>query len=428
MPLAIFCAGLSDGRRLSAADDWPQFRGPAGQGHADAHDLPTRWSETENIAWKTAIPGLGHSSPLAGRGRIWLTTATDEGHSLRVVGVEQASGKLVVDREVFDSGSPPHINRKNSHASPTGVLEGDRLYVHFGTSGTAAVSTADGHTLWSNRDLKLEHSEGPGSSPIVWQNLLIVHCDGMDVQYVVALDKQTGQIVWKVERTGSKATDGNENKAFCTPLVIEVDGQPLLVSPAARRVFAYDPATGAERWVVEYAPGYSNVPRPIVGHGLVFVDTGFMKPELWAIRPQGAGDVTATNVVWKAIQNVPANPSPVLIGDEIYMISDSGIITCLDAKTGTAHWRKRVGGNHWASPLFADGKIYFWSEEGETIVISPGTAYRELARSRLDDGFFATPAAFGSAIYARTRTHLYRIEQPGTARAAASPDATTAGR
>ena len=306
--------------------------------------------------------------------------------------------------------TPPHINQKNSHASPTGVLEGDRLYVHFGTSGTAALSTADGHTLWTNRELKLEHSEGPGSSPIVWNNLLIVHCDGMDVQYIVALDKQTGQIVWRVDRTGSKATDGNENKAFATPLIIEVDGQPLLVSPAARRVFGYDPATGAERWRVEYAPGYSNVPRPVFGHGLVFVDTGFMKPELWAIRPDGSGDVTASHVVWKQTQNVPANPSPLLVGDEIYMVSDSGIISCLDSKTGEQHWRKRVGDNQWASPLFADGKLYFWGEGGETIVIAPGKQYEELARNRLDDGFFASPAAFGRAIFARTRTHLYRIE------------------
>jgi outer membrane protein assembly factor BamB len=410
----------------AAADEWPQFRGPDGQGHANAHDLPTEWSETQNITWKTPMPGLGYSSPLVGRGLIWMTTALEDGRSLCVVAVDAATGQIVHQREVIHTDAPPPVNKKNSHASPTGVLEGDRFYVNFGTSGTALVSTVDGSPIWTNTDLHLNHTEGPGSSPIVWQNLLIFHCDGCDVQYIVALDKETGKVVWKVDRTGDKAGDGNENKAFATPLVIESDGKPLLISPAARRVFAYDPATGAERWVVQYAPGYSNVPRPIFGHGMVFVCTGFMKPELWAIRPDGAGDVSGSHVAWKVTQNVPANPSPVLVGDEIYMISDSGIVTCVDAKTGDQHWRKRVGDNQWASPLFADGKIYFWSEGGETTVIAPGTTYQELARNHLDDGFMATPAAVGSAFFARTRSHLYRIETPKTASTAEGANSTAA--
>ena len=277
-----------------------------------------------------------------------------------------------------------------------------------------------GAPIWTNTELKLDHMEGPGSSPIVWQNLLIVHCDGRDVQYIVALDKETGKIVWRTDRTGDKSARDDENKAFATPLVIEVGGKPLLISPAARRVFAYDPATGQERWVVQYAPGFSNVPRPIFGHGLVFVCTGYYKPELWAIRPDGAGDVTGSHVAWKAAQNAPANPSPLLVGDEIYMMSDAGVVTCLDAKTGSQHWRKRVGDNHSASPLLADGKIYFWSEGGETAVITPGTSYQELARNRLDGGFMATPAAVGSALFVRTRTHLYRIEAPQAAASAAT--------
>ncbi len=226
----------------SADDEWPQFRGPDGQGHATAKNLPTEWSETENITWKTPIPGLGHSSPLVGRGLIWLTTALDEGRSLRVVAVDAQTGRIVIEREVLHTDAPPPLNAKNSLASPTGVLEGDRVYVHFGTSGTALVSTADGAPMWTNQDLKIDHTEGPGSSPIIWQNLLIVHCDGSDLQYIVALDKETGKIVWRTDRTGDKAADGKENKAFCTPLVIEVDGKPLLISPAARHVFAYDPA------------------------------------------------------------------------------------------------------------------------------------------------------------------------------------------
>ncbi|HTU24693.1 MAG TPA: PQQ-binding-like beta-propeller repeat protein [Pirellulales bacterium] len=417
-------AALAINSSARADDEWPQFRGPDGQGHATAHDLPTQWSETQNIAWKTPIPGLGHSSPLVGRGLVWLTTALEDGRSLQVVAVDAASGQVVRQREVLRIDSPPHLNKKNSPASPTGVLEGDRLYVHFGTSGTALLSTADASTLWVNQELHLNHSEGPGSSPVIWNNLLIVHCDGIDVQYIVALDKNTGKIVWRVERTGDKAADGNENKAFCTPLVIEVDGRPLLISPAARRVFAYDPATGKEVWVVHYAPGYSNVPRPVFGHGLFFISTGYDHPELWAIRPDGTGDVTASHVVWKVTENAPTNPSPLLVGDELYMMSDSGIATCLDAKTGTRHWRKRIGENQSASPLLADGKIYFWSEEGQTVVLAPGTSYNEIARNRLDDGFMSTPAAVGTALFARTRTHLYRIETAKTA-AAETPEAKT---
>ena len=363
----------------SAADEWPQFRGPDGQGHAAAKGLPTEWSESENIAWKTPIPGLGHSSPLVGRGLIWLTTATDEGRSLRVVAVEAATGRIVIEREVLHTDSPPPRNVKNSHASPTGVLEGDRLYVHFGTSGTALVATADGADLDEYRAEAgphgrarqfADHLAKSADRPLRWTRRAIHRGPGQRDRQDRVADRSHGRQV------GAE----DENKAFATPLVIEVGGQPLVISPAAQRVFAYDPATGQERWVVHYPPGFSNVPRPIFGQGLLFVCTGYYKPELWAIRPDGAGEVTGSHVAWKANQNAPANPSPLLVGDEIYMMSDAGVLTCLDAKTGNQHWRKRVGDNHSASLLFADGKIYSWSEGGETIVIAPGTTYQELAQ------------------------------------------------
>jgi outer membrane protein assembly factor BamB len=337
-----------------------------------------------------------------------------------VIAVDIATGRVAHEREVLRTSDPPHVNAKNSHASPTAVLDGDRVYVHFGSPGTAALSTKDAHTIWSNTDLKLDHQEGPGSSPILWKNLLIVHCDGRDVQYIVALDKDTGQIVWKTQRTGEMAAKSDMRKAFCTPLVIDVAGKPLLISPAAFRVFAYDPDTGREQWMVQYAPGFSNVPRPVYGHGLLFISTGYMKPQLWAIRPDGAGDVTETHVAWKMLKAAPANPSPVLVGDLLYVVSDAGIVTCLDARSGEQRWQKRIGDTHWASPLVVDGRIYFWSEGGETVVIAPGEQYDELARNRLDDGFMATPAVVGSAFIARTRGHLYRIESgkaPTTAQA-----------
>jgi outer membrane protein assembly factor BamB len=393
-----------------ADDVWPQFRGPDGQGHASATRLPTEWSESENVAWKTALPGSGHSSPVIGRGLVWLTYALEEGKSLWVAAIDVKTGRIVREIEVLRTDAALPANGKNSHASPTAVLDGDRVYVHFGSSGTACVSTVDGKTLWTNQDLQVDHQEGPGSSPILWRDLLIVHCDGRDHQYIAALDKQTGKLAWKTERSGETPPISDFRKAFCTPLVIDAAAGPLLISPAAQRLFAYDPATGEERWKIQYSPGFSNVPRPIFGDGLLYICTGYMKPELWAIRPDGQGDVTATNVVWKVTQHVPANPSPLLAGNELYLVSDAGIATCLDAKTGKECWRQRLGGSFSASPLYAAGKVYFFGEGGETTVVEAGRTFKQLAKNKLDAGFMASPAAIDGALILRTRTHLYRIE------------------
>lgn len=404
-----------------AEDVWPQFRGPDGQGHGQGHGLPAEWSEAKNVAWKTALPGKGHSSPVVGRGVAWLTYSLEEGRSLCVASLDVKTGKILSQREVMRTDDPPPVNGKNSHASPSSVLDGDRLYVHFGTSGTACISTVDGKTLWANQELKLDHQEGPGSSPIVWRELLIVHCDGRDVQYIIALDKYTGKTAWKTERSGEMPARPEFRKAFCTPLVIEADDRQELISPAAQRVFAYDPATGKELWHVNYSPGFSNVPRPVFGHGLLYICTGYGKPQLWAIRPGGAGDVTETNVVWKVKQQAPANPSPLLVGDELYMVSDLGVVTCLDARSGKQLWRKRLGGAYWASPLYADGKIYFCSEGGTTTVIKPASTFEPLAENSLDGDIMATPALLESSLLIRTRTHLYCIRK-----SSAVPNAETA--
>ncbi len=383
-----------------SAADWPQFRGPTGQGHSAERGLPLEWSEAKNIAWKTPIAGLGWSSPVIRGDQIWLTTATDEGHSLRAVCVSRSDGKVVHDVEVFRKDDPGKIHAKNSHASPTPILEDDRVYVHFGAHGTACLDTS-GKVRWKT-ELKYYQRHGPGGSPALFDDLMIISCDGFDSQYVVALDKHTGEIRWKKERAGKHA--------YSTPLVIDVAGTPQAISTGGDRVVAYNPRTGDEIWSSRYV-GYSCVPRPVYGHGLVFICSGFDEPWLWAIRPDGGGDVTDSHVGWKLSHGAPLNPSPLLVGDELYIVSDNGIGSCLDAKTGERHWRERIGGNFSASPLFADGRIYFLNETGQATTIAPGREFHKLAVSQLPGRTLASMAVSDGAIFLRTDTHLYRIQE-----------------
>ena len=382
------------------AEDWPQFRGPGGQGHSSEGEPPLLWSETGNIAWKVPIPGLGWSSPVIRGEQIWITTSLDDGHSLRALCLHRESGQLLHDVEVFRKDDPGPIHSKNTHASPTPVLEGDRVYVHYGAHGSACLSS-DGIILWK-KELKYQHRHGPGGSPVLFKDLLIVSCDGTDVQYVVALEKQSGEIRWKRNRDG--------RMAYSTPLLIHAAGVAQVVSTGGDRAVAYDPFTGREIWWLPY-DGYSNVPRPVFGLGLVFICSGYEKASLYAIQPNGKGDVTETHVVWSLQQGVSLNPSPLLVGEELYMVSDSGIATCLNARTGKTYWRERLGGPFTASPIYADGRIYFLNEEGETTVLSVGTEFKKLASNSLDGRTLASMAVSGKAIYLRTEHHLYRIEE-----------------
>jgi len=382
------------------ASDWPQFRGPTGQGVSDEQGLPLTWSETKNVRWKVAIPGKGWSSPVVQGDRIWLTTATEEGKSLRAISVDRNTGAIVQNVEVFHLKSAKLTNPKNSFASPTPIIEGDRVYVHFGAFGTACI-TQSGEIVWKT---KLEYDNGQhgtGGSPVLYQDLLIISCDGNDVQYVVALDKLTGKVRWKKSREGYQA--------YTTPLIVELPGSPQIISPGAFRAISYDPRNGKELWQVTYGEGFSNVPRPVYGDGLVFICTGFQQPSLLAVRLDGKGDVTKSKVQWKLDRGVPLTPSPLLIGSELYMVTDNGIATCVDAKTGKEYWRARVGGSHSASPIYADGRIYFLSEEGESVVLAPGQQLKHLATNQLDGRTLASMAVSNGSIFIRSETHLYRI-------------------
>ena len=381
-------------------NDWPQFRGPTGQGVSEERNLPLTWSENKNVRWKVPIPGRGWSSPVIQGDRIWLTTATDEGKSLRAIAIDRNTGAIVQNVEVFHLKSAKLTNSKNSFASPTPVIDGDRVYLHFGAYGTACI-TQSGEIVWKTR-LEYDNGQhGTGGSPIIYDDLLILSCDGNDVQFVVALDKATGKVRWKKMREGYQA--------YTTPLVVSLPEGDQVISPGALRAIAYEPRTGKEIWQVRYGEGFSNVPRPVYGLGLVFICTGFQQASLLAIKPDGRGDITKSKVVWRLDRGVPLTPSPLLVGDELYMVTDNGIATCVDAKSGEELWRARLGGNHSASPIYADGKIYFLSEEGESVVIAPGRQLKHLATNQLDGPTLASMAISDSSLFVRTATHLYRI-------------------
>jgi outer membrane protein assembly factor BamB len=341
-------------------------------------------------------------------GKVYVSGAVPKGpgQSLRALCLSAADGKVLWDREVLTErpGSPrPHS--KNSHASPTPLVEGDRLYVHFGHQGTACLDL-DGKIVWTNRELTYHPVHGNGGSPILVDDLLIFSCDGGAERFIAGLDKASGKVRWKTEREG----DADRKFSFSTPLLIEVKGQKQVVSPGSDVVCAFDPTTGKELWRARYS-GYSVIPRPVYGHGMVFLSTGYDSPNLLAIRPGGSGDVTDTHIVWRLRQNAPHTPSPLLVGDELYTVSDSGIASCIDARSGKVHWQKRLAGAYSASPLYAAGKVYFQSEQGVGTVVAANTTFQQLARNDLGERTLASYAAADGSLFIRTERHLYRIGQ-----------------
>jgi outer membrane protein assembly factor BamB len=397
----------------TGGENWPEFRGPRGDGTSQAANLPVRWSETENIAWKTPIRGRGWSSPVVWGRQVWLTSASEDGRELYGLCLDAETGQPLFDEKIFDVAQPWPGHKFNSYASPSPAIEEGRVYLCWGSDGLACLDTSTFATVWVRRDLECNHFRGAGSSPIVYDDLLILPYDGYDFQYVVALDKSTGETVWRVDRPRNFETDnGDTKKAYATARVIEVQGRQQLIVPASKGAFSYDPASGQELWRVRYN-GFSTAARPLYEQGLLYLSTGFSKSELLAVDPTGSGDVTETHVRWLETKTMPSKPSPIYSDGLIFVIHDQGVATCLEAQTGEKVWQSRVGGNYSASPIIAGGRIYFASEEGKATVVAAAREYEVLGENQLDAGIMASPAVVDQALLLRTTTHLYRVEERG---------------
>ena len=430
---AVSFASLALSASLLATDSWRDYRGPDQNGHVGDVGLPSTWSETENVKWKTELPLLGLSSPIVLDNQIWLTTATVEGNDFYVLCVDATTGEIVFKEKLFHSDDPQSMGngaQDNSYATPSAVIEPGRVYVHYGSFGTACLDTETKKVLWKRDDLKCWHYRGASSSPVLFENLVILTFDGADLQYVVALDKKSGETVWKTDRSvvwndehidKQMVKDGDWRKAHSTPLIVSIEGNPVMCSTGAKAAYGYDPRTGEELWRVEHE-AYSAAPRPVYHDGSFIIVTGFSKgASMMSVKAGGRGVVTDTHVNWEIEKSFPKYSSPIVIDDLIYYAMDDSFVVCVEAKTGEEVWKGRVGGKYRACPILADGKLFFFSLEGVTTVIEPGREFKVLATNSLatdaplDDprrgpGFMASPAVVGNAMFLRTRYHLYRIE------------------
>ena len=399
---------------------WNQFRGPHANGETTA-SLPTDFDDEQNVAWKTEIHGKGWSSPVVWDKQVWLTTAQEDGKKLYAMCMNADTGAIEHDLLVFEVAEPKFCHPTNSYASCTPFIEEGRVYVHFGEYGTACLDTATGKKIWERRDFVSEDFRGPASSPIVVGDRLFINFDGVDFQFMVALDKQTGETLWRSDRDIDYGTDdGDSKKAYGTPTLIEVGGEQQLISTAAAETLAHDPETGRVIWRV-HNEGMNGSARPLFENGLVYICAGRGDMALLAVRPDGTGDVTNTHLAWNTGNSVPRFSSQLVIGERLYMINDTGVISCLNALDGSKVWTKRHAGEYWASPLYCVGKadaagngasngnIYFLSKEGTVLIVAAKDEFELVAEKQFPAGFNASPAVVGDSLLLRSFTHLYRI-------------------
>lgn len=406
------------------ANDWTQFRGPKGDGHAaaDAKGLVIEWSETKNVKWKTPIPHKGWSTPLVSETQVWLTTATADGHDYYVFCLDRATGEVKHEAKLFHAEKPePLGNDLNCYASPTGVLSGGKVFVHFGSYGTACLDTKTFKEEWRRTDLPCRHYRGPGSSLFDWKDTVILTMDGVDVQYLCALKKSNGETVWKTDRNiqyddldanGKPHSDGDYRKAYTTPALIMVEGKPQIVSGSAKATIAYDPDSGKEIWRTTYK-GFSNASVAVGQDGVVAINTGHGKAFLQAYKIDGGtkGDITG-KLIWEATKGIPTRSSPVLVDGIVYTNADNGIMVGVDFKDGNLLFNERGQANTSASPMYADGKVWFCDEKGSTTILKPGRTFEKIAQNALPDGIMASPVAAGRELFIRTKTTMYCIGAP----------------
>lgn len=394
---------------LCQTDSWPNYRGPDNNGHSNARNIPQEWSESKNISWKTAIQGKGWSSPVIMDGQVWITTATPEGTEFTAICADLESGAIIYNTEVFTEDKPLEIHPLNSYASPAPVIEPGRVYVHFGTYGTACIDTGSGKILWSRSDINCDHEVGPGSSPVIFHDLLILTMDGTDVQYLEALNKNNGKTVWKKNRgLDFSQLNFDQKKAFSTPVFREINGKTLMFSAGPHAIMGYEPETGKEEWIVHYQ-GFSASAQPVMNDEMIFINTGFGKSSIIGIKLGGKGDQTGNALKWTNVKNTQARSSPLLIDGHLYMVNTGGQAMCLDPETGETIWTERIGAQTSASPVYVEGRIYSFDQEGLCTIFKPGPVFQKVAENLLPEGVMASPAVVDGALIVRTKEALYKI-------------------
>lgn len=431
---AIFLMALQFGVVAAHAQDWTGFRGPNGNGHIDNEGVPISWGGIfDRPVWQVPVPGQGHSSPIVLGDRIWMTSSERIAMSdadvearlskypydqddfqthgtVRLLAIElnANTGAILRRIDLFQHDHPAPIHASNSYASPTPVSDGRLIICHFGSLGTACIDASSGRVLWQ-RTLHIEELTGPGGSPVIWKDLIAFSCDGMDSQFVVALDKWTGETRWKTDRPIIDSDDGTKKRAFSTPILVESHGKTQLISNGAQWLVSYDPNSGAEWWRAKIGNGHACVPQPVFCDGIVYACTGYMRPELVAVKTDGSGDVTSTHIGWRYTKQVPEISSPIVIGNEIYFVSSMGVMSCVDRLKGELIWQQRIPGNYAASLSASGNRIYATSKEGITTVIQAGRKFEAISKNEQFGETWASLAVYQDRFLIRTDPVLFCI-------------------